>query len=210
MYNLTAVQARELIRKSFGTPNLYEINPVEQEATLNAFSVPSNNKIVLRDNTVSNIAGKPVITPVFFPSGNYQEKSSTGIINVPYNSLTLPPSTFVEFIHTKHIVKTKIAGRGGTIKEFISDGDTKVNIRGVFVNDDAQEIPENDLRAFQELVSIPKELPVEGELFEWLGIYNLVIESWSLPPLEGFPNVQPFTLSCISDQPVELKIRDGI
>ena len=59
-------------------------------------------------------------------------------------------------------------------------------------------------------MTVPKDLQVESEILEWLGIYRMVVESWSLPVLEGYPNVQPFTITAISDQPIELRIRDGL
>jgi hypothetical protein len=60
------------------------------------------------------------------------------------------------------------------------------------------------------LAHVPIDIEVEGDVLNLLGINNLVILKVSWPRLEGFTNVQPYILTCISDEPIELKINSGL
>jgi hypothetical protein len=145
---------------------------------------------------------------VEFLAGRY--KTASGFVN--YDGLTLPESTWVGLSLTKNIIETPVVGRRGTLKELINEGDWKINIRGMLtdgcfeqrgeMND--RKYPHAEIRKLQNLVAANTTLAVLGDLFSTLGIQNIVIKSFNLPPLENFPFMQPFELEAVSDEPLEL------
>lgn len=123
----------------------------------------------------------------------------------PTDGLTLN-TVLVEFSLQKNIVKTAVQGRSGTVKEYISNGDWAVSISGLLVSDD-KTYPQEEVNRLTSYATATQALIVTNDLFSQLGINNLVIEEFSLPTAEGFINVQPFQLSCVSDDPFELKLK---
>lgn len=123
----------------------------------------------------------------------------------PDDGLTLN-TVLVEFSLQKNIVKTAVQGRAGTVKECISNGDWAVSISGLLVSDD-KTYPQAEVNKLTEYATSNQALVVTNDLFSQLGINNLVIEEYNLPTAEGFINVQPFELSCVSDDPFELKLK---
>lgn len=107
----------------------------------------------------------------------------------------------------KQIVSTVLQGVNGTIKEYIADGDYEVSVTAMLVNESGA-YPTEQMRVLNELLLLPEALVVESELLQLLGIYNLVVQSYSFSDRAGFENIQDFTLECISDKPIELIIED--
>lgn len=108
---------------------------------------------------------------------------------------------------TRNIVKTVMQDVDGTVKEYISDGDYDVVIRGMLVSEE-NEFPRDQITLLHNICLVKDALVVESEFLQLFGIYNLVIESYSFPQQEGIRNVQLFELNCISDKPIELIIED--
>lgn len=117
----------------------------------------------------------------------------------------------VEVSRDKLIVTTDVQGRDGSIKEYISNGDYAVTIKGILASDPmdgrvSRRYPEAQVLALKKVVEVPEALPVAGRLFRLLGIQNLVIKGVSWPSLPGFTNLQAFELRCLSDDPIELLV----
>jgi hypothetical protein len=120
----------------------------------------------------------------------------------------------VEVSRDKLIVTTDIQGRNGSVKEYISNGDYAVTIKGVLASNPkdgrfARRYPAREVAALQSLLDVPAALPVTGRLFRLLGIKNLVIKGHSWPALPGFTNLQAYELRCLSDDPIELNLNES-
>jgi hypothetical protein len=109
----------------------------------------------------------------------------------------------IDVTQTKNIVKTSVQGRNGTVKEYISDGDYVINIKGAIVNQ-GRNYPEDQVRNLVNMMKVNKELEAVSPLLTLFGIYNLVVEDYRLPSSEGFTNTQLVEINCISDTPIEL------
>ena len=117
----------------------------------------------------------------------------------------------VEVSRDKIILTTEVQGRDGSVKEYISNGDYAVTIRGILASNPldgrvARRYPEAEVLALKKVVDVPEALAVGGRLFRLLGIRNLVIKSVSWPALPGFTNLQAYELRCLSDDPIELLV----
>lgn len=100
----------------------------------------------------------------------------------------------------RNIVKTPINGLHGTIKEFISNGDYEITIRGFLIGSNPYKAPEKEIRQFRQFFTEQtRQLAVEAKLLDCLGIYSLVVENWQLQQIPTMPNVRAFELKCISD-----------
>lgn len=143
--------------------------------------------------------GLPVFAPLTFKDGSYltaEGKRQT------YRGMTLQ-AVLLNISQSKNVVKTAVAGRNGTVKEYVSDGDYIINIQGVIANSIA-EYPEQDVTRLIDILKVPAAIDVVCPVLQMHGIYSIVIESYNLPSTEGKINVQRFEIEAISDTPIEL------
>ena len=112
-------------------------------------------------------------------------------------------------VQNVNIVKEKIQGRDGTVKEYISNGDYVISCQGVLSNKD-NTLPEDQARALNEIFNVPQSVQIVSlflnNVFE---IFDVVIESPTVAISEGKRNSIPFSFTAISDVPItfeELKI----
>lgn len=179
-------------------------NPASQKAITGLDNVPVRN---INENTVQSYLGTPIVQPIWFKAGTYKTRHKGQLVdrNISQDYL-LPGATIADFNRGKEIVKTKVQGRTGTIKEYISHSDYQVGIRGVIASEDGQSYPEQDVNRIKAFEEITDAIRVQGGLFDLLGIYNIVIVGIRWLDAPGFPGIQPFTMECISDEPAEIKI----
>ena len=113
----------------------------------------------------------------------------------------------IEVSDAAMIVATKVVGRDGTVKEFISDGDTAITIRHICANAAGSGI---ERRYPSELVRKINALPRTQELqiisreLHRFGVRYLVLESVNWPRLPGFTNLQPVEIKALSDKPEDI------
>lgn len=115
------------------------------------------------------------------------------------------PTALIEVNQTKNIVKTPIAGTDGTVKEYMSEGDYVINLRGVIVGEIASQRP--DITLINSLVAYlkaPLSLPISCNFLNELLITNIVIESYKLGQREGARNVIDIEINMLSDSVIEL------
>lgn len=105
---------------------------------------------------------------------------------------------------SKNIVKTAIQGRSGTIKEYIGNGDYQINIKGVICGENGV-YPYDDVANLQQYMDAAASLPIVSQFLQQFGIYEIVVESFTLGQREGFYSTQLFEITAVSDAPVILK-----
>ncbi len=98
----------------------------------------------------------------------------------------------------KQIVKTAVAGRQGTIKELISTQDYKISLKGFLVNYDDNNYPEDKVEELKQLFDIDEAITIKSRVTDIFEITKVVIESLNLQETKH-QNIQPFTLSLLSD-----------
>ncbi len=134
--------------------------------------------------------GTPVFADLRFPrDGKSDIKLETVLIDVSQR---------------KNIVTTAVQGRNGTVKEYVSDGDFEVRLRGAIVKEGRNSYPTAEVRDLQELLSRPETVKIVADYLRLFNIYSGVITGYSFPQQEGFQNVQLFEINLISDTPEEL------
>ena len=150
--------------------------------------------------------GTPIVFPVKFTAGSYKFYDyQSKIVEKQLADFWLPPATMVDFSRVKNISRTDVIGGNGTVKEIYGFDDWQIRIRTVCHNDELSSREyEKRLIEWSEVI---QSISVEGDLFGWKNIHNLVIESIDIRSLEGTPNIIPIELNCISDEPFELIYR---
>lgn len=157
------------------------------------------------------LSGVPVFDAVIFkkPIGSGQQTqtftggSSTAPIDT-INDLILPIA-LITINQEKNIVRTNVQGRNGSVKEYVSDGDYQISIKGVIVGEDSNKPPIDDLKKLDTFCKSPFSLDVVSNVLDYFKIYTVVISGYSYEQREGMRNVFDFNLNCYSDTPFEIK-----
>lgn len=196
----------QLFKLAFGT-NLpvYLTVPIGKEPARTAEY--SSIRTVEREEAMRlSKLGTPIVFPVKFTAGSYKFYDyRSKIVEKHLADFWLPPATMVDFSRVKNISRTDVIGGNGTVKEIYGFDDWQIRIRTVCHNDELSSREyEKRLIEWSEVI---QSISVEGDLFGWKNIHNLVIESIDIRSLEGAPNIIPIELNCISDEPFELIYR---
>lgn len=107
---------------------------------------------------------------------------------------------------SKNIIKTPIAGRDGTIKEYIGKGDYVISINGTLSGGNDRHPFEltNDLR---RILDAPVAISVNSWFLNRMGIYQIVVEDYNLQQQAGRYSQQDFQINALSDIPVILRVQ---
>ncbi|MGV7234659.1 MAG: DUF6046 domain-containing protein [Nitrosomonadaceae bacterium] len=152
------------------------------------------------DIQASRYLGTPVYSALGIPSQTYTDLDGQQITT---QNLTIE-TVLMTVSQTKNIITTAIQGRNGTVKEYISDGDYQIEIRGVIASGAGDVYPENEVTALVEICRAPVAIEIFSEFMDFFEIDTAVVESYDFPQVEGFRDNQPFTIRLLSDVPIEL------
>lgn len=151
------------------------------------------------------VLGLPVWDTVSITSDTYVSDSGG---TVPQQTIQFDIA-LLEVSNPKNVVKTSIAGRNGTIKEYMSNGDYNVKINGSLFSEYENTPPIDDLKKLRFICEAPLTLSVESNLLLFFNVTNLVIENYTIKQREGTRNVVDFELICSSDTPFELNVTNA-
>jgi hypothetical protein len=212
----------ELILKSFGLNSLKAkiytgglndpFKPTEEKTyTSNAFSNQATQEENSREEGLAAIYngdfGLPVLDILVLGGVKYETMNVLGAVT----NITLPTVTLgialLEVNQTKNIVTTSVQGRNGTIKEYISDGDFMINIKGILASNAQDTYPVDLFNALLKYCTAPVSFPASSLYLNRFGITDLVIQDYSFPQVEGVRNIQPFEIKCLSETPFEIKTK---
>lgn len=144
--------------------------------------------------------GTPVYSDIEFKTGAY--KSDNGIIS--FRGLKLQ-TALITIDQTKNIIETPIQGRNGTVKEYIGLGDYNVTIDGIILGTNSA-YPLSKVGDLKEMVTAPIAIQVISWFLQLWDINYLVVKGFDIPQEEGSNSLQRFTLNCLSDNPVQLRL----
>jgi hypothetical protein len=159
-----------------------------------------------------SIFGTPVYGTVFFKQPNYDVSSfnpDTREYVVTNFSTKLGENTQGGFIienciidvsQTKNIVKTDVVDFTGTIKEYISESDYTITIRGFLSTQSPDLYPTEEVGILVNYLKAPVPLSITSTFLNTqFGINNVVVESYTMSQQQGLRNVQYFQINCSSD-----------
>jgi hypothetical protein len=190
--------AKTLIHKSF--VNYKEVRNEQGDASLGAVAYDlqkSKFGMQIFDSFTFNCtSANPTI---------YTASPEFGGVNVVISTPFTFETALIEVNQTKNIVKTSIAGKNGTVKEYMSDGDFIINLKGVIVGEVANQRPSVIyLDKFMEYLRAPMALPVTCTFLNEFNINSVIIESYKYGQREGARNIIDIEINMISDTAIVL------
>lgn len=121
----------------------------------------------------------------------------------------LPSEPIIDITGGKTIVKTPIDSQDGTFKEAFAKNDYVITIRGILCQEEqSDDYPKQLVRQMRKICDRATNIPIACSLTSLFGVDKIVIESYSLPAVEGFQSMQPFQLNCLSDKDIILELND--
>ena len=154
--------------------------------------------------SVQSVLGTPIYEQITL---TVPATVSNGVVSSPQSLYTFPDWPLFDINPAWNIQKEPVQNGNGTVKEFISQDDFSITIRGFLINYASQDYPDQLVSDLWNVINAKKSLGITSQVFNLFGIHNIVIQDARFPAVEGFMNMQPFELNCISDEPVILLIK---
>lgn len=145
--------------------------------------------------------GTPVVDNLIFKAGSYEADGVT----VNYEEVRIDAVVMV-VDQSKNIVTTQVQGRAGTVKEYISEGDFTVSIKGVITSLSSKQYPRDEVLNLVEICKAPVAVSVASKFLTLFGIADVVITNYNFYQKQGNENSQNFQIECLSDTPIELQL----
>ena len=203
-YQINAATAFAIAFGKSSIPLVYKTNQELKAEPIVDYSMLSE---VSADDYVKSYLGTPIMFPITLPGGTYKQYENGNLVDVEMAAFRMPSSTMVDFKRAKIVSTTKLSAGNGTVKEMYGFDDWQIYIRGLLINDEghpqATEAVEQK-KTLMQWENLADSLAIEGDLFADLNIFNIVIKDIQFSQLEGAPNVIPFVITAVSDEPVEL------
>lgn len=119
-----------------------------------------------------------------------------------FGGYSFPLETTIEPVRPKKIIETDIFGRDGTVEELIALDDWQLTIRGLIINYESTDYPEEQVKELQRVCELKTSLlECEGTLLTMLGIGFMSIHKLTLTPSIGYSNIQAFEIEAKSKTP---------
>lgn len=177
---------------SFGIPN-------KPSFTLAVFGLSALKKTLLKNDS-ENIDTQVGTTRYGAPIFKFSEvKLSTSDTEI------LLDTAILSITQSKNIVTTTLQGRDGTVKEYISDGDYNISIKGILDSGNMFVYPEDLVKQLKSICDVKGNIELRSPFAEMLGITEAVITSYSFNQVPAGYNVQPYELTLLSDVPLIIK-----
>lgn len=155
------------------------------------------------ESIATSYLGTPVYSNLVISNGQWVDPV-TGVIT-KYSGLRVD-SAIMQVSGDKNIVMTEIQGRNGTIKELINNRDYQIQIGGFLISHQINVAPIEEKNVLIKICQAQAPVEVVSQFLNDFGIYNLVIQSYSIQEEQGHRSRIPFTLTCVSDLPYDLEI----
>lgn len=122
---------------------------------------------------------------------------------------TFPIEPLISIMRSKKTIETMVSGLNHPVIEEVAMEAYKVHIKGVYINDDNDDYPYDDVRNLSRLQEKRGALPVVNKLLSTFGIDYLCIKDIKADAVEGHQSMQWYVIEAISDSPVELTLQEG-
>jgi hypothetical protein len=148
--------------------------------------------------------GTPIIGLLRFKGGEFKKYNTQGeLIDYVIGETFFPPTTMFTFFRAKKMTLTELLGSNGSVKEIFGLHDWSIDVKGLCLDTPGSSAREkmNSLLEWEQIVS---SINVSGKLFTQKNINSIVMEEFKEESVQGSPDVIPFTMRLISDEPIEL------
>lgn len=126
------------------------------------------------------------------------------------DDLWLPNEPMITISGQNTIVKTILTGVKGSVKELINTDDYSIKIQGIIVNETSDDLPEDIIRKIRTICEKRESVTIGNRLLTLFDIHKVAIENFSFPGIEGYQNCQAYEITCYSDWPLNLILKDRV
>ena len=164
--------------------------------------------------------GTRVYDELVIQGGRYFEQEDTEQANpIPYDGLKIH-SVIIEVNQSKNVVTTSLAGRDGTVKEYIGLGDYAITLTGVLngenegnmeteafnstIKDIGNFYPFVDAARLKTILEVPGSIEINSDFLSIWGISRVVVMGFNVPQIAGNHDTQFFTINVLSDNQINL------
>jgi purine-nucleoside phosphorylase len=126
------------------------------------------------------------------------------------DDIWLPNEPLVTITGGKKIIRTVVAGLKGSVKEEICLNDYMVVIRGIIINNDSDDYPDEEVGEIRGLCEAEGSREIVNKLCRIFGINSIAIESYNIFGIAGHQSQQAYQINAWSDRPVELVLKEGL
>jgi len=122
----------------------------------------------------------------------------------------LPVEPLISINGSNRIVETPLTreDRVVNVLELINLNNYKIRIRGVFVSNIADEYPKEEVVKLRNLLEQPKSHQIDCPFLSMFGIDRIAIKNIGWPAVPGSPEMQGYSIDCISDTSVEIDLTE--
>jgi len=142
----------------------------------------------------------------------FRESSLKGqafVMPLTIDGWKFPIEPLVSVNGRKHIVETKVTGLKHPVIEDVAMESYRINIKGVFINEENDDYPYRDVARLPWLLEKRGALPVVNKLLKTFEIYYLTIVDVKADAVAGHQSMQWYIIEAVSDRPVELVKVEG-
>jgi len=161
--------------------------------------------------SIQSVMGTPIYEQITL---TVPSKVSNGVVTSQGFSYTFPDWPMFDINPAWLLEKENVQGGGtngtiGTVKEFIQQDDFQITIRGFLINYATQDYPSDLLSDLWKVLNCGQAIGVTSPVFNLLDIHNIVVTAARFPGVEGYMNMQPFEIDCLSDYQPILQIKSA-
>ena len=150
--------------------------------------------------------GTPIIFQAKFLGGNYKKFDQGLIKRTQMDDFVLPAATMFSFRRAKDIIRTKVAGSDGTVKEIYTFDDWVIDVRGLCLDEPSKSAREQ-IEQLLKWEKLADSIAVDGSQFNLRNITRVCLNDWADDIPMGKPGVISFQFQLIGDEPLELALR---
>jgi len=151
----------------------------------------------------------------FVPSPLLSKQKRQSLLGTPIlmplklDDYEFPLEPLIDVSLSKSIVVNRMVNAETNVLEDMGLDNFKLTIRGFLISETPDTAPLDELRRLVQLVKQRKSHKVGNELLNAFGIRELAIKSARFGDPAGGIEFKPYSLECISDEPVELRLKEN-
>lgn len=200
-------QLPSIFRTAFGINAPIYLADVYSHQTPPALDFPNITVVSEQEAAQLSWLGTPIMFPIKIHGGSYKFYNPKGeLVSESIQDFNMPASSLVDFSRAKNITRTDVLGNNGTVKEIYGFDDWSIRIRGLCLNEPGVRTAEEQKQALLRIEQIAGAVDVLGSLFTEKNIHAITIESIDFQQVQGKPDVIPFEIRAISDEPLLLTL----
>jgi len=184
MNNFNIIDIYRQVFSYRGIPNLFPVD------TTNRVGIPEYDDMEVPDERTDTELMSMLGTPLFMPC--------------KLGDIWLPNEPLITISGRNEIIKTKLTGIKGTVKEYIAMDDYSIKIQGLIINEASDDYPEDQVRQIRALCESKEAVKISNRLLTLFDIHQVTILDWDFIAVEGHQNCQAYQIACLSDWPVDL------